>query len=313
MRVVFFGTPTFAANVLEYLLEKKISVVAVISKPDRAKGRSGTPAPTPVKSMAQAYSIPVYQPEVVSAPDFADTLLSYQADLFVVVAYGEIVKQHLLDMPRLACINLHASLLPKYRGAAPIQRAIMNGEHETGITIMHMVKKMDAGNMIKKISVPIDSEMTYGALESLLCEAGKRELLNVIHSFEEAYQPGEEQNLSEVTMAPKIELEDCEIDWGRPAQSIHDLVRGVNPFPGAWCYVTIRGEKKRLKVNLTRIVKSEVVAKPGTILNIDLKKGDLLIATADDAIELRDVQLEGKKGMSSGDLCNGIPRGFLIF
>ena len=313
MRVVFFGTPTFAANVLEYLLQEKISVVAVISKPDRAKGRSGTPTPTPVKSLAEAYSIPVHQPEIVSSPEFAETLFSYQADLFVVVAYGEIIKQHLLDMPRLACINLHASLLPKYRGAAPIQRAIMNGEHETGVTIMHMVRKMDAGNMIKKISVPIEPETTYGELESLLCEVGKKELLNVIHSFEDAYQQGEEQDLSEVTMAPKIELEDCEIDWSKSSQSIHDLVRGVNPFPGAWCYVKIREEKKRLKVNLTHIVNLETPEKPGTILNIDLKKGNLLIATADDAIELCDVQLEGKKRMSSGDLCNGIPRDSLTF
>lgn len=314
MRVVFFGTPLFAAQVLEYLLQNKVNIVAVISKPDRPKGRSGTPVPTPVKTTALALKphLPVYQPEIVSAPEFADVLKPYEADLFVVVAYGEIIKQHLLDMPRRACINLHASLLPKYRGAAPIQRCIIEGEGETGVTIMHMVKKMDAGDMIKKVVVPIGPNMTFGELEHELCEVGKQALLEVIQAFEKGEPPRIPQDHSQATLAPKIELEDCEIQWSRSAQQLHNLVRGVNPYPGAWCYVTVRGEKKRLKISRTRIVPCEK-APPGTVLNADQTKGNLLIATGDQALELLEVQLEGKKSLSSEELTRGLSRQHLSF
>ncbi|WP_068467020.1 methionyl-tRNA formyltransferase [Candidatus Protochlamydia phocaeensis] len=315
MKVIFFGTPPFAAQVLDFLLQQGIEIVAVVSKPDRPKGRSGSPVPTPVKLVAQAHhpSLPIYQPELVSAPDFADVLKPYQADLFVVVAYGEIIKQHLLDMPRLACINLHASLLPKYRGAAPIQRAIMEGETVSGATIMHMVKKMDAGDMIAKVDVPIDPDMTYGELESQLCEAGKHALLTVIREFECGQPSRTPQDPSQVTFAPKIELEDCEIRWEQPAQRLHNLVRGVNPHPGAWCYVEIRGEKKRLKINRTKIVAFSGQEKPGSILNLNQTKSNLLVATGDQALELLEVQLEGKKVMTSEELTRGIPRQCLVF
>ena len=157
MKVVFFGTPRIAGDVLGFLLKKNIEITAVISKPDKPQGRSNVPVPVPVKLIAQSHQppIPVFQPEKVSAPEFAPTLESFNADLFVVVAYGEILKQHVLAIPKLACINMHASLLPKYRGAAPIQRAIINGETESGVSIMHMVKQMDAGDVIKMVKIPI--------------------------------------------------------------------------------------------------------------------------------------------------------------
>lgn len=314
MKVVFFGTPPFAAQVLDFLLQNQIQVVAVISKPDRPKGRSGSPVPTPVKLVAEAHQppLPIYQPELVSAVEFADVLKAYDADLFVVVAYGEIIKQHLLDMPRLACINVHASLLPKYRGAAPIQRSIMEGEKETGVTIMHMVRKMDAGDMIKKVSVSIEPNMTYGELEMALCEAGKQALLEVIHQFEQGEPSREPQDHTLMTLAPKIELEDCELNWNESAQHLHDLVRGVNPHPGAWCYVDLKGEKKRLKIARTRVVE-HAPATPGTILNLNQNKGNLLIATNDQALELVDVQLEGKKLMTSEELTRGISRSLFSF
>lgn len=314
MRVVFFGTPLFAAHVLEYLLQHQINIVAVISKPDRPKGRSGTPVATPVKTVALTYnsSIPVFQPEIVSAPEFADTLKAFEADLFVVVAYGEIIKQHLLDMPHKACINLHASLLPKYRGAAPIQRCIIEGENETGITIMHMVKKMDAGDMISKATILIKPDMTFGELEQALCETGKKVLLNVINDFEKEEPVCFSQDHTQATFAPKIELEDCEIDWNYSAQNIHNLVRGVNPYPGAWCYVLVKGERKRLKVIQTKIV-AHATAKPGTVINMHQTKGNLIIATDNQAVELIEVQLEGKKSMSSEELTRGIPRSQIQF
>lgn len=309
MRVIFFGTPLFAAHVLNYLLQHQINVVAVISKPDRPKGRSGAPIPTPVKTAALLYHspLPVYQPEFVSAPEFFPILHSYAADLFVVVAYGEIIKQPLLEMPRLACINLHTSLLPKYRGAAPIQRCIIEGEKKTGVTLIHMVKKMDAGDIITQVEVPIAPNTTFGELEHTLCEVGKQSLLDVIQAFEKGELPRIPQDASQVTFAPKIELEDCEIDWRRPAQELHNLVRGVNPYPGAWCYVSVRGEKKRLKIIQMQVILGKT-GLPGHVLNAEQTKGNLIIAGGDLALELIEVQLEGKRSMSSEELTRGISR-----
>jgi methionyl-tRNA formyltransferase len=314
MRVVFFGTPLIAAHVLEYLLQQGVNVVAVISKPDRPKGRSGTPVSTPVKEITQLLrpDLPVHQPELVSAPEFADVLKVYEADLFVVVAYGEIIKKHLLEMPRRGCINLHVSLLPKYRGAAPIQRCLLAGERETGVTIMHMVRQMDAGDIIQQVVVPIGPETTFGELEQTLCEVGKQALLDVICAFETGEPPRTPQDHAQATLAPKLELEDCEIQWTKPAQELHNLVRGVNPYPGAWCYVMVRGEKKRLKISRTRVVQSGE-AEPGTVLNLDQMKGNLIIATGKGALELLEVQLEGKKSMTSEELTRGVPRVYLKF
>jgi methionyl-tRNA formyltransferase len=314
MRVIFFGTPSFAAHVLEYLFQHQVNILAVISKPDRPKGRSASPMPTPVKTTALTHDpqIPIYQPELVSAPDFAGVLEPYEADLFVVVAYGEIIKQHLLNMPHRACINLHASLLPKYRGAAPIQRCLLAGETETGVTIMHMVKKMDAGDVLDQVVVPIGPEMTFGELEQMLCTVGQEALLNVIHRFEQGEPIGIPQDHSQATFAPKIELEDCQIDWKRSAQELHNLVRGVNPHPGAWCDVDIKGTKKRLKIHRTQVVSCEKPT-PGICLNLHDTKGNLLIGTGDQALELIEIQLEGKKIMSSEELCRGIPRTHIHF
>lgn len=315
MKVIFFGTPPFAAEVLDFLLKQNIQVVAVVSKPDRAKGRSGTPVPTPVKTVALAHQppLPVFQPELVSAPEFADVLKVFEADLFVVVAYGEIIKQHLLDMPRLGCINLHASLLPKYRGAAPIQRCILNGEAETGVTIMHMVRKMDAGDMIETVKIPIGPDMTFGELEKALCDSGKQLLLQVIRKFETGRIVGIPQDHEKATLAPKIELEDCEINWYQSAQSIHNLVRGVNPYPGAWCYVHVKGEKKRLKIWKTKLSteKFQASVEPGTILSQPHEI--LTVSTQDGSLQVLEVQLEGKKNMTSTELLRGIPLSQLSF
>lgn len=314
LRIVFFGTPQFAASVLRNLLQQKFNVVAVITKPDRPIGRSGTPVPTPVKIVAETQDppIPVFQPELVSLPFFSETLEKFQADLFVVVAYGEIIKQHLLDMPKLACINIHASLLPKYRGAAPIQRCLINGEKETGITIMHMVKKMDAGDMIKKDIVPIGPNTTYAELEQQLCHVGSDLLHEVIHDFEAGIDQRIPQDHAQATLAPKIELEDCQIDWNLPAQQIHNLVRGVNPHPGAWCFAEIKGQRKRLKIITTRLVDTDIdieTMKSGQILY--LAKNNLIVKCGIGSLAILEVQLEGKKAMPIEELMRGIPQGSL--
>jgi methionyl-tRNA formyltransferase len=311
MRVVFFGTPSFAANVLDYLLEQGINIVAVVSKPDRPKGRSKEPVFTPVKATLQnrASSLPIHQPEEASSPEFLRILQSYHADLFVVVAYGEILKQSILDMPCLACINLHASLLPDYRGAAPIQRSIIDGKRETGVTIMHMVKKMDAGDVIKKVVVPIEAHTTFGDLELALCTVGKEALREVILSFGKGDVPREVQDISKVTFAPKIELEDCEIDWTQPALTLHNLIRGVNPHPGAWCYVNVGDNRKRLKIYRTNLTFYSGSLSPGSIF-IKGPKKNIQVVTGDQALELVEVQLEGKKTMHSAELFRGFSESF---
>lgn len=307
MKIVFFGTPSFAADVLTFLIEQGVSIAAVITKPDRPKGRSGDPVPTPVKlvALAQNPPIPVFQPSIVSAPEFSDQIAAFHADLFVVVAYGEIIKQHLLDMPRLGCINLHASLLPKYRGAAPIQRSIIDGELKTGVTIMHMAKKMDAGDIIKMVEVPIGPNAAFPEIERSLCTEGSKALLEVIHQFSNGQVPRTPQDHEQATYAPKIELEDCELHWTRPAQLLHNLVRGVMPEPGAWCYVMIRGQKKRLKIYRTEVV-PELSGTPGTLLCYG--KEGLVIACGELALRIIDLQLEGKKAMAAADLIRGISK-----
>lgn len=304
MKVVFFGTPTFAAKVLSYLLENDVNVVAVVTKPDKPKGRSGKPIPTPVKAVAQSCEkpIPVFQPEKVSAPEFADVLPPFQADLFVVVAYGEILKQHILDIPTLGCINLHASLLPKYRGAAPIQRCILNGETETGVTIMHMVRKMDAGDIIKTTKIPIETHATFGQIEQELCRVGSPLLLEVIRDFEQGAVKEVAQDETQATYAPKIELEDCQIDWNLPAQTIHNLVRGVNPYPGAWCTVLVKGEEKRLKIKITKIVEDRN-GSPGEILSCGPE--GMVVSCGDGSVQIVEFQLEGKRTMAPEELIRG--------
>lgn len=310
IRVVFFGTPLFSAKVLRFLLTQGVNIVAVITKPDKPKGRSGTPVPTPVKEAAQEANLPFYQPEIVSELSFAPTLAQYHADLFVVVAYGEIIKQHLLDMPKLGCINLHASLLPKYRGAAPIHRAILNGETETGVTIMHMVKKMDAGEIIKMVEVPIGPDDRFPDIQEQLCVKGSQALLDVIELFNaQGTVSCTPQDHDQATYAPKIELEECEIHWKLPAKQVHDLVRAVFPEPAAWCYVTLKGEKKRLKVLKSQL--KEDSGPPGTILSYG-KKG-LTVACGQGSIQILELQLEGKRAMKAEDLMLGIPQQDLSF
>jgi methionyl-tRNA formyltransferase len=310
MKIVFFGTPAFAANVLEYLLANDIKVAAVITKPDRPKGRSGSPVPTPVKLVAEKHAIPFFQPPIVSDPAFAPTLEAFQADLFVVVAYGEIIKQHLLDMPKLGCINLHASLLPKYRGAAPIQRSIINGDLVTGITVMHMVRKMDAGDIIKKAEIPIGPNDKFPHIEQQLCETGSKVLLKVIQDFSHGKIEGVAQDHTQASHAPKIELEDCELNWDKTATELHNLVRGVFPEPGAWCYLYIRGEKKRLKVFETR-VSTDHSGNPGEIVSYG--KNGFIIACGKDCLQILELQPEGKKAMTADDFMRGFQQANLSF
>lgn len=306
MKIIFFGTPPFASKILLRLIDAGMIPCAVVTKPDKPKGRSGTPTPSAVKATVLSLphlSIPIFQPEKASAPDFASILAQYEADLFVVVAYGEIIKQHLLDLPRLGCINVHASLLPKYRGAAPIQWSIINGENESGVTIMYMALKMDAGDMILKTIVPISPNMTAGELESALCEAGGTALLSVLRDIKQGKIHREPQNHALATLAPKLELEHCEVKWDRPAQEIHNLIRGVTPIPGAWFSTVIHGQSKQIKICHTEVVDKNFAEAPGTIVSHD--NNSVIVACRIGALRVFELQLEGKKRMSAPELLRG--------
>lgn len=315
MKIVFFGTPAFAAESLAYLLEKGVEILGIVTKPDRPKGRSSECSPPPVKEVAMqiAAHIPIYQPEKASSAEFVQVLRKLEADLYVVVAYGQILKQNVLDLPRFGCINVHASLLPKYRGAAPIQRCLIEGEQQTGVTIMKMVLALDAGDMLRKAFVEIPQDMNYGQLEKKLAQVGKEALYETIQDYARGVPQAVAQDSSQATYAPKIELEDAELHWGRSASSLHNLVRGVNPFPGAWCVVQVKDCPKRLKIYSTqvRVLNESSGVVPGQVLAYG--KQGLVIACGENALELLEVQLEGKKAMKAQDFMRGYLQEQLIF
>lgn len=305
MKIIFFGTPHFAAEVLQDLLAHKLEIIAIVTQPDRSKGRSGALLPSEVKKVATTASLPILQPEKASDPQFLASLEAYRADLYVVVAFGQILPQKLLDFPPLGCINVHASLLPKYRGAAPMQRSLMDGVKETGVCVQKMVKQLDAGDVIAESKVPVPIDMNLGDLQKVLCEASKKLLLSVIRSFERGIFSAHPQDPSKVTFAPKIEVEECEIDWSLSAEKIHHLVRALSPRPGAWCWIEQEGVKKRLK-----ILRTQVVSEEGAPKQFDPSKG--LIYCGNNAVELKEVQPEGKKAMPASAWACGL-KGKVIF
>lgn len=304
MRTIFFGTSAFAAEILRYLIEQKTLPLAIVTRPDRPSGRSQRISSPPVKEMALKIcpEIPLFQPEKASAPAFVETLRTFTPDLFIVVAYGEILKQNILNLPKHGAINIHASLLPKYRGAAPMQRALMDGCQETGITIMEMVLEMDAGDMIETVKLPVPETMNCGELSHELSRLACPALLKVIGDFERGRVHKTAQDPSLVTFAPKIMPQEERIQWREPAQKIHNQIRALSPFPGAWCEITIGSEKKRLKIKRSRVVEG-VSNAPGTIQRKDNE--ELIVSCGKDALALLEVQLEGKKVLPIKDFLRG--------
>lgn len=311
MRIVFFGTPPFAAKILKDLLDNGHEIVAVVTKPDRPKGRSKTPIPSAVKEfvLEMVVSPPIYQPKKASAEEFIEALAAHEADLFVVVAYGEILRQKVLDLPRLGCLNVHASLLPEYRGAAPVQRCLMDGKTETGVTIMHMVLKMDAGEIItqKKLQIPL--EMSLGELEENLCELGSLALQEVLKTYSEGCVGSSSQDENLVTYASKVELEDCELRFDQPAIALHNLIRGSNPRPGAWAWVDIRGKRKRLKIWSSSVLEN-FEGVPGDLSVLDDR---LVIACGKGALSINVLQLEGGRRLTSKEFLRGFSLDQIIF
>ncbi len=306
-RIVFFGTPRFAATILEALLSHGANIVGVVTKPDKPVGRSSELMPPPVKILANKKGILLFQPLKASTPEFAEELKKLSPDLFVVVAYSEIFKEILLQLPPQGCINVHASLLPKYRGAAPIHRAVMAGETETGVTIMSMAKELDAGEILSVAKTPITPETTSQDLFEVLAKLGAEELWKVLEAFERGDVKGQAQDPSLATYAPKVNFSDGKIDWKKPANELHNLVRGLFPKPGAWCEVVVRKEKKRLLIKKSSIADGQ--GSPGDILS---QKG-LIIACGQGALNLLEIQLEGKKAMKTEEFLRGISKEELSF
>ncbi|MDB4942288.1 MAG: Methionyl-tRNA formyltransferase [Labilithrix sp.] len=307
-RAVFFGTPQFAVPCLDALTEIA-EVVAVVCQPDKPQGRGLEVAPPPVKKRALELGLTVVQPTKLRTGEFAAWLREQQADVALVVAYGRILPKDVLDAPRLGCVNVHASLLPKLRGAAPITWAIVRGEPETGVTLMQMDEGMDTGAMLQTFTTPITEEETAGELSERLSALGALATRKGLPTYVNGGFVPVPQDHARATSAPMLKKEDGRMDFGKPARAVHDHVRGMTPWPGA--STTARG--KLLKVHGTRVtdVPKKSIA-PGTVVFAD--KSRVVVACAERGIELLRVQLEGKKPVSAGDwfLGRGIAEGDVL-
>ena len=296
LRIVFAGTPEFAAAHLQALLDAKLNIVAVYTQPDRPAGRGQKLTPSAVKKLALQHGLPVYQPQTLRAPEAQAELAALEADLLVVVAYGLILPQAVLDLPRLGCINSHASLLPRWRGAAPIQRAIEAGDRETGVTVMQMEAGLDTGPMLLKSRTPIGMDETGGSLHDRLAEIGPVAVLQAIEGLAAGTLETEVQDDSLATYAHKLSKAEACIDWARPARELALMIRAFNPWPLAhagW-------QDQPLKVWAATV--EEGSGHPGEIL--DCSREGLLVACGEQALRLTRLQLPGGKPLPFSDLYN---------
>lgn len=296
MRIVFAGTPEFAAQHLQALLDAGREVIAVYTQPDRPAGRGQKLMPSPVKQLALQHDIPVHQPQTLRDPAAQAELASLQADLMVVVAYGLILPQAVLDMPRLACINSHASLLPRWRGAAPIQRAIEAGDAESGVTVMQMEAGLDTGPMLLKVRTPIAPDDTGGSLHDRLAALGSNAVVEAVSALEAGTLAGEIQDDSLATYAHKLNKDEARIDWTRPAVELERRVRAFHPWP--ICHSTLDGAA--VKIHAAEPGTGHGV--PGQIIDAD--KNGLDVACGEGSLRLTRLQLAGGKPLAFSDLFN---------
>jgi methionyl-tRNA formyltransferase len=302
MRIVFFGTPQFAVPTLQALLGSPHKVCGVVTQPDRPRGRGQHVSESPVKALAAAHGLPVLQPERLRDPAVADTLRDWRPDLGVVAAYGKLIPESILALPPHGMINVHASLLPKYRGAAPVQRAVIDGEAETGITIMRVEQMLDAGPMLAKVKRPIGPDETADTIERDLAVLGAGLLLEVVGQIEAGTVREELQDFMVCSYAPKVTKEEGLIDWTLPAIYIHNRVRGLYPWPHAYTYL----DGGRLIVLKTRIEETPTDARPGTV--VEVSRDAIHVATGHEGrIAIEQVQREGGRPMQARDFLSGHP------
>lgn len=296
LKVIFAGTPDFAAKHLSALLESEHEVIAVYTQPDRPAGRGKKLTASPVKVLAEENAIPVYQPQSLKAQDAQEELASLNADLMVVVAYGLILPTAVLNAPKLGCINVHGSILPKWRGAAPIQRSIWAGDAETGVTIMQMDEGLDTGDMLHIATLPITSEDTSATLYEKLAELGPQALVEVVNEFDR-YTPTKQDD-SQATYAKKLSKEEALINWADDAEQIERNIRAFNPWPVAWMQV----EDQNVKVWSANVVPLNKNVTPGTVIGAN--KEGITIATGRDSLCITSLQIPGKKALPASDVIN---------
>lgn len=301
MRIVFFGTPAFAVPTLKALLESRHQVVAVVTQPDKRRGRGQRVADSPVKALAVARGLRVLQPEALRRDQFEASVAALDAELGVVAAYGKILPQWLLDIPRHGMFNVHASLLPRYRGAAPVQRAVIAGEPETGVTIMRVVKALDAGPMLAKVSRPIEPNESSDVVERDLAAMGAELLLQVVDRLEVGALEEVPQDEALATYAPRLTKEEGLIDFSLPARAVHNRIRGLRPWPTAYTFL----HGKRLVVHQSRVADTTASgAAPGTCITAGA--AGITVACGDQrAIDILQLQPEGRRSMSARDYLAG--------
>lgn len=309
MKVVFMGTPDFSVGALEAIVQAGHEVTCVVTQPDKPKGRGKEMQFTPVKECAVKYGIPVFQPVRIKQSAEIEVLKQYEADIYVVAAFGQILSQEILDIPKFGCVNIHASLLPKYRGAAPIQRAIIDGETQTGVTIMQMNAGLDTGDMLTRTVVPITMQDTGESLHDKLAAAGARLIVETLPLIEKGEIQPEKQDDSKSTYARMLNKAMGKIDWSRPAEEIERLIRGLNSWPSA--YTSFHG--KNLKIweagleaenGVTGCTgQKNAVCEPGCVIAVD--KASFTVKTGKGALRILSVQIEGKKRMAVKDFLLG--------
>ncbi|HEV8347175.1 MAG TPA: methionyl-tRNA formyltransferase [Vicinamibacterales bacterium] len=303
LRIVFFGTPEFAVPTLDALLASRHRLVGAVTQPDRPRGRGHKTSDAPVKSRALAAGLPILQPDRLKDPAFLDALAAFNADLGVVAAYGRILTDAVLATPRLGLINVHASLLPRYRGAAPVHRAVIAGERETGVTIMRVVKALDAGPMLATARCPIGPEETSEDVERDLARIGAALLVASMDELALGRATETPQDEAAATYAPRLTKDDGAIDWKWPADRIHNLIRGLHPWPHA--YTFLRGARLIVRSSICHEsdMSDSLQVEPGTIVEA---AGDrLIVATGNGALHIREIQAEGKRPMTVRDFLPG--------
>lgn len=313
MRLIFFGTPQIAADIFSQVLRSNCNVVGVVSQLPKEAGRGKKKRPSQVAELAKENNLPLFEPVSAKDPGFLSKIKNLKPDLIVVVAYGQILIQELLDIPPLGCINVHASLLPKYRGAAPMERALMNGESKTGVTIMKMVRKMDAGDAIITKEILLTEKTTLGDLQKEMAACGAKALLEALELYKKGEPKSFSQDENQVTFADKITKEDRIIDWEKEPRALHNQIRALSPRPAAICFLSVGGAKKQLKVLESSVVDENSLddtegkkLKPREIL---FYNGRFFIGALNGAVELKHVQLEGKKPMCATEFIRGFQKG----
>lgn len=299
-RIVFMGTPDFSVPVLNSLVRQGYNIVGVVTQPDRPKGRKKVITPTPVKVEAEKHNIPVLQPKKIRDQEEIDKVLALNPELIITAAYGQILPNEILDVPKFGCINVHASLLPELRGGAPIHYSILQGKKVTGVTIMYMVEKLDAGDMLTQVKVEIEEKDHVGTLHDKLSEAGAKLLIETIPQLLEGKLKPEKQDDSKATFASNITREQEKIDWTRDGEQIYNHIRGLHPWPVAYTY--FRG--KVMKIWWGEKVEIESPKKPGTIFEI-MEDGFIVLTGSNTAIKVLELQPSGKKRMTGEDFLRG--------